>query len=123
MAVALLLLFAALTIGLAAVSTVIGAGIWLFALGMPIAPLNALGTLRIQDSLPAARLGEGFALYTAMILVGAGIGQSITGQLLDDVGAQALLFGAGGLPIMAAGAVIAVVLRGRRLRAKVLPAR
>lgn len=121
-AVALLVAFGAMAVGLAATSTVVGAGLWLFALGLPIAPLNALGTLRIQDALPPSRLGEGFALYTAMILVGAGIGQSITGQLLGDVGAQTLLAGAGGLPVVAAVIVTVVVLRGRRLRAKVQPA-
>lgn len=118
-AVALLLVFGAMALGLAATSTVLGAGLWLFALGLPIAPLNALGTLRIQDALPPSRLGEGFALYTAMILVGAGIGQSITGQLLGDFGPQTLLAGAGGLPAVAAVLVTVVVLRGRRLRAKV----
>ena len=120
--VGLLVAFGLLAGGLAAASSLVGAGVWLFALGVPIAPLNALGTLRIQDSLPASRLGEGFALYTAMILVGAGVGQSITGQLLGDVGAQALLVGAGALPVAAAVVVAAVVLRGRRLREKVQPA-
>ena len=118
-AVVLLVVFGALVIGLAATSSVIGAGIWLFALGVPIAPLNALGTLRIQDSLAPSRLGEGFALYTSMILVGAGIGQSLTGQLLDDVGPQVLLAGGGGISLAAALVVVAAVTRGKRLRARV----
>ena len=113
-AVALLVLLGGLLAALAATGTVLGAGVWLFAVGLPIAPLNALGTLRLQDALPESRLGEGFALYTAMILVGAGVGQSITGQILGDVGAQALLAGAGVLPLLAAGGITVTVLRSRR---------
>ena len=114
-AVVLLVLFGALLAGLAASGSVLVLGVVLFAVGVPIAPLNALGSLRLQDAVPPRRLGEGFAVYTAMILVGAGIGQSITGQLLDSVGAQALLFGCGIAPVAAAGVVAAVV--GRRRRA------
>lgn len=121
-AVVLLVVFGALVIGLATTGSVLGAGIWLFALGLPIAPLNALGTLRIQDSLAPSRLGEGFALYTAMILVGAGIGQSLTGQLLDELGPQVLLAGGGGISLAAAVVVAGVVARGRRLRTRVQPA-
>ena len=115
-AVALLAAFGLLMFGLAAAGTVLAVGVLLFAVGIPIAPLNALGAMRLQTCLPPRRLGEGFALYTAMILVGAGIGQSITGQLLPTVGAQALLAGAAFVPLVAAAAVTLVVARGRRRR-------
>jgi len=98
-----------------------GGRLWLavllFLAGAPIAPLNALGSLRLQDTIPASRLGEGFAVFTAMILVGAGIGQSITGLLLDRAGAQPLLAGAAGIPIAAGAAITAVVLRRGRTAA------
>jgi MFS family permease len=113
-AVALFVVFGLLLFGLAAVGTVAGVAILLFAVGVPIAPLNALGALRLQDTIPPRRLGEGFAVYTAMILVGAGLGQSVTGQLLARTGAQALLAGSATIPLLAAAAVTAVVLRGRR---------
>ena len=113
-AVALLVLFGVLLAGLAASGSIVMLAVLLFAVGVPIAPLNALGSLRLQDTVPARRLGEGFAVYTAMILVGAGIGQSITGQLLDTVGARALLVGCGIAPVAAAAVVAAVVLRRRR---------
>jgi MFS family permease len=113
-AVALLAALAVLQLAVAAAGSVVALAVLLFALGAPIAPLNALGALRLQDSVPPTRLGEGFAMYTAMILVGAGIGQSITGQALDAVGAQALLAGAAAVPALAAVTIAAVVLRGRR---------
>lgn len=115
-AVVLLALFGLLMLGLSAVGTVVGVGVLLFAVGVPIAPLNALGAMRLQDVLPSERLGEGFAVYTAMILVGAGIGQSITGQALGRLGPQALLAIGGGVPLLGAVAMTAVVLRGRRRR-------
>ncbi|MPY72594.1 MAG: MFS transporter, partial [Alphaproteobacteria bacterium] len=40
--------------------------------GVPIAPLNALGALRLQRRVPPGRQAEGFAVYIAAILVGAG---------------------------------------------------
>lgn len=113
-AVALLLLFAVLQAALGASDTVVLLGVLLFAVGVPIAPLNALGSLRLQDTVPATRLGEGFAVYTAMILVGAGLGQSLTGQLLDSLGAQPLLLLAAVVPALAAVATTLVVLRTRR---------
>jgi len=107
-AVALLASFGVLMAAVASSGSVLVLAVLLFAVGIPIAPLNALGALRLQDVLPVSRLGEGFALYTAAILVGAGLGQSITGQLLDDVGAQALLMATGAVP-----AAVAVVVTGR----------
>lgn len=120
-AVVLLLLFAALLSALAESATVLVLGVLLFAVGVPIAPLNALGSMRLQDSLPVSRLGEGFALYTAMILVGAGLGQSATGQLLDELGAQALLLVSAAVPLLAAVGTAAVVLRTRRRQAATQP--
>ena len=113
-AVGLLVTMGLLFGALAATGGRVSLGVLLFLAGAPIAPLNALGSLRLQDTIPASRLGEGFAVFTAMILVGAGIGQSITGQLLEDVGAQVLLAGAAVIPIAAGVVITAVVLRRRR---------
>ena len=112
--VVLLVTLAALNGAVALTGAVVPLGVALLLLGAPIAPLNALGAMRLQDTVPVTRLGEGFALYTAMILVGAGLGQSITGQTLDAVGAQALLAAAGAVPAAAAVGIALVVLRGRR---------
>lgn len=114
-AVALLFALGLLNLAASAAAAIVPLAVALLLLGAPIAPLNALGAMRLQGTIPSARLGEGFALYTAMILVGAGIGQSITGQTLDTVGAQVLLAGAGAVPAAAALAITVVVLRGRRL--------
>lgn len=113
-AVALLFTLGLLNLAASAAPAVVPLTVALFLLGAPIAPLNALGAMRLQDVVPPTRLGEGFALYTAMILVGAGLGQSITGQALDNLGAQALLAAAGAVPAAAALAITVVVLRGRR---------
>ena len=121
LAVVLLLLFAVLLAALAASETVLVLGVLLFAVGVPIAPLNALGSLRLQDAVPASRLGKGFALYTAMILVGAGLGQSATGQLLDGVGAQPLLLASAAVPLLAALGTGGVLARARRGRATAQP--
>lgn len=77
----------------------------LFAAGLPIAPLNALGALTLQLRLPRGRLAEGFALYTAAIMLGAGLGHSVAGQLLDVVGARPLLLASAALPLVFAGVV------------------
>ncbi|CAN5792379.1 MFS transporter [soil metagenome] len=123
-AVGLLLAMGMLFGALAATGGRLSLGVLLFLAGAPIAPLNALGSLRLQDTIPASRLGEGFAVFTAMILVGAGIGQSITGQLLESVGAQALLAGAAVIPIAAGVVISAVVLlaKGRRPQLRRSPA-
>lgn len=54
----------------------------LFFSGLFIAPLNALGALVLQGAIPPGRRTEGFAVYTAAIMLGLGTGQSLTGVLL-----------------------------------------
>ena len=93
-------------------------GVAMVGVGIPIAPLNALGAQRLQDTLDARQHGEGFALYAALILVGVGTGDLLTGRLLDLVGPAALLELAGMVPLGVAAVFGAVVLgrsRGRRV--------
>ncbi len=78
----------------------------LFASGVPIAPLNALGAMLLQRAVPPSRRTEGFAIFVAAILLGAGLGQSITGQMLDVLGPQGLLWLAAGLPVAAAATLL-----------------
>lgn len=77
-------------------------GLGLLAFGAPIAPLNALGSNVLSGAIPTGRQTEGFALYIAAILLGAGLGQSATGQLLGLVSPQALLAGAAVIPLLLA---------------------
>lgn len=56
---------------------VLGATMVLF--GLPIAPLNALAGLAFQRTVATPRQAEGFSLYPAMILIGAGLGQALAG--------------------------------------------
>lgn len=85
-------------------------GLALFAAGLPIAPLNAIGALLVQRAVAPGRLAEGFAVFIAAIFVGAGLGQLATGLLLDQVGPQSLLLAAGLLPAVGG---VAIVLRVR----------
>lgn len=70
--------------------------------GVPIAPMNALAAFLLQQRVPAGRQAEGFAVFIAAILLGAGAGQGVTGQLLDDIGARALIGIAAGIPLATA---------------------
>ncbi len=85
--------------------------ILLFA-GGPIAPLNALGTIRLQSVVPPGRQAEGFSLYIASVMIGAGLGQSVTGLLLPVLGAERLIVLCALVPLVAAGVVSFV--RGSR---------
>ena len=58
----------------------------LLAAGFPLAPVNALGLGVLQRDLPVRRRAQGFAIYTAAILVGAGAGQALFGLLLPAWG-------------------------------------
>lgn len=120
-ACALLVAFALLLVPVAAAGNVWWLGAALLLAGVPIAPLNALGSLVLQQAVPPGRQAEGFAVYIAAILVGAGLGNGLTGLLLDDIGAQALLLLSVVLPLAAAAAVGAAVLRrGRSDRSRAM---
>lgn len=77
-------------------------GAVLVVVGVPIAPLNAIGAQRLQDNLERRQLGEGFALFSALILIGVGLGNYATAQLLDVLGPSGLLLCAGALMGVAA---------------------
>lgn len=101
-AIGLLVAFGALLLPTALLGSVPLLVVALFLCGVPIAPLNALAALLLQHAVPPGRQAEGFAVFVAAILLGAGIGQSITGQLLDDLGAQTLLLIAAVAPVVTA---------------------
>ena len=86
--------------------------------GAPIAPLNALGAILLQRRVPAGRRSEGFAVYVAAVILGAGSGQLLTGMTLEAVGPTTVMFGAGSVPVLLAGAVLASGLRARRASTK-----
>jgi MFS family permease len=107
-AAALLLALGALIVPAALTDSLVLLGAALLLCGIPIAPMNALAAMLLQRTVPAGRQAEGFAVFVAAILLGAGAGQMLTGQLLDDVGAQVLLALSAALPL-----VTAVTLLGR----------
>lgn len=108
--------FGLLLAPLGLVGTVPALAVALLACGVPIAPLNALGALRLQETLARGRQGEGFAVYVAAIMLGVGIGQSLAGVLLPVTGAQVLLLATAVPPLVASAAVAGVSAR-RRLTA------
>jgi MFS family permease len=98
----LLVAFAALMVPAGLAPSMLWIALALFAVGMPIAPLNALGALMLQHEVPPGRQAEGFAVYVAAIVLGAGMGNGATGAFLDQVGAQVLLVAAAVPPALMA---------------------
>lgn len=86
----------------------------LLTAGAPIAPLNALGTLALQRLVPRARHAEGFAMLTAVVLVGAGAGQALTGAFVARVGPTRVIVALAVLPAVSALSVAAAAVRRRR---------
>jgi MFS family permease len=111
----LVLVFAVAFLPTALAPSLVLLGVALFVIGMPIAPLNALGGMALQRSVAEARQAEGFAMFPAMVLIGAGAGQVVAGVLLDRVGAADLLAGLAILPALAGTTMLLAALR-RRLR-------
>jgi MFS family permease len=113
-AVVLLAAFGVLLVPLGLVGSVGALAVALLACGVPVAPLNALGAWRLQEAVPRGRQGEGFAVYVAAILLGAGLGQTLAGALLPVVGARLLLSSTALPPLVAAATVALAMLRSRR---------
>lgn len=101
-AVALMAAFGLLIVPSALSGSTFLLGLALFGAGLPIAPLNALGALVLSVRVPAGRQAEGFAIFTAAILIGAGGGQIAAGRLLEPLGAQGILLLAAAVPGLAA---------------------
>jgi predicted MFS family arabinose efflux permease len=108
--VALLLALGMLLTASAPVPSVLGLGAVLVVAGLPLAPLNALGTIVLQRRVPEGRRSEGFALYLAGVLLGAGAGQLVAGTLLERADAATVLTLAAALPF-ACGAAVAAARR------------
>lgn len=113
------LAFAVLLVPLALAPSPVWLGLALLLSGVPIAPLNALGALVLQEALPAGRRAQGFAIFVAAILVGAGIGNAVTGGLLGTLGARGLLGASAAVPLSVAAFLVVARARGaRRVRAE-----
>ncbi len=116
-AAALFAAMAVLLLPVAAAPSVALLGVALFLVGIPIAPLNALGALRLQASIDPGRQAEGFATFTAAVLIGAGMGQALTGALRAPLGPRGLLAASVAVPLAAAAALAAAALRRTAPRA------
>jgi MFS family permease len=87
----------------------LGTAIWLACAGLFLAPLVGLLTYLLQQSLPADRQAEGFAIYGACWSLGIGAGSALTAVLLKHASALAALTLAGAIPlVMVLGAMLRV---------------
>jgi predicted MFS family arabinose efflux permease len=111
----LLLLFAAAIVPTAVATDMLVLGLALFVMGLPIAPLNAIGGLTLQRTVAVARQAEGFSLFPAMILIGAGAGQALAGQLLRTTTPSVVLAGLAVVPAILGVVVLLAVARRRAL--------
>jgi hypothetical protein len=85
----------------------------LFAVGFPIAPLNALAGLALQRTVAVPRQAEGFSLFPAMVLIGAGAGQALAGQLLRHLTPSTVIIGFALVPTVLGLIVLAAMARRR----------
>lgn len=111
----LLLGFAATFVPTAVASSTVVLGVALLLVGVPIAPLNALGGLALQRIVAVPRQAEGFSLYPAMILIGAGAGQALAGVALRFVTAETLILLLATVPAALGLTVLGAVARRRAL--------
>lgn len=87
--------------GVAVAALVPGGRIWtlavgLFAAGIPIAPLMAVGATVLDRRVPTGQRSTAFALAGSAIALGTGIGQALAGSLLTaGTTARVFLSGAG----------------------------
>ncbi|CAN5153717.1 hypothetical protein BH23ACT9_BH23ACT9_26260 [soil metagenome] len=107
----LALLFALAFLPTALAPSLLLLGVALFVIGVPIAPLNALCGLALQRIIAEPRQAEGFAMYPAMVLIGAGTGQIMAGVLLARISAEILILGIAAVPALVGLVVLAAALR------------
>lgn len=74
--------------------------------GVPLAPLDALGTAVLSERVPAHCRSQVFALYAAVITAGSGLGLALAAVLLDLAGAAGTL-ATGALTCVTLTAVVA----------------
>ncbi len=110
---ALLIAFAAVLGPTGIAPTLVTLAVALFAVGLPIAPLNALASLALQRTVAFPRQAEGFAMYTAMILIGAGSGQTLAGVALRTLTPGSLILVAALIPAALGVVVVGAIVRRR----------
>lgn len=115
LAAGLLAVFALSFVPTALAGSVAVLAVALFIVGVPIAPLNALAGLAIQRIVAEPRQAEGFALYPAMILIGAGSGQALAGVALELLRPAAFMLLIALVPAALTLLIVAAIVRRRAL--------
>jgi MFS family permease len=111
---ALLAFWSAFLLPVGLVAGVPGIAVCLAISGFALAPLVGLLTYLLQQTLPAERHAEGFAVYGACWSLGIGVGSGLTAVFLEHASARAALVVSGGIPL--AMVACAAVLSGPLLR-------
>ncbi len=96
---ALLIAMGAAVVPAALAPNVVGLGVALVVVGAPFAPMNAIASMTLQRTVHHSRRAEGFSLFAAMILVGAGTGQATAGLLLEHLTPSEVMAGLAAVPV------------------------
>lgn len=99
-------------IPLGLVSSFAGIAVVLAVAGMTMAPMNAVFSHVLHDTLAVGRRAEGFTLLHASLRMGIGAGGAVSAVLLPRLGAAGLVSAAGLVPLIGCGLLVGPV--GRR---------
>lgn len=107
--------------GLAVAALVPGGRIWtlavgLFAAGVPIAPLMAIGATVLDRRVPTGQRSTAFALAGSAIALGTGIGQALAGSLLTAGATVGVFLAAAGVALVTAATMGQLTDSSRRHR-------
>jgi hypothetical protein len=91
--------------GAALLATTLSAHTWLlaaflFAAGLPIAPVNSVGAILLERRLPPSRRTTGFTMAASVLTLGTGLGQATASITIRAAGATTTLAGAALIPLL-----------------------
>ena len=101
----LLASFSVLTLLLALPSTLVGLAAAMLIVGTMIAPQGTGHSIAVEQVAPESMAAEAFGWVITAITIGLGIGQAISGQLVDSVGPPTAFLCAAGGGLVIAGLV------------------
>jgi hypothetical protein len=99
--------------GAALLATTLSAHVWLlaaflFAAGLPVAPVNSVGAVLLERRLPPSRRTTGFTIAASVLTLGTGLGQATASITVQAAGATTTLAGAALIPLIAGLTLIAI---------------
>ncbi|MCP2332730.1 MFS transporter [Actinoalloteichus caeruleus] len=97
--------FAVLTTLLAVPVTLAGLAAVMFVVGALVTPQSMAHSLAVEAVAPSDKAAEAFGWVITSVTVGIGLGQSISGQLVENVGVPQAFLAAAGCGVVIAGLV------------------